>query len=42
VSPLQDVPGGSSRRFRAPDFDTLVDSPMVAGNPAIIRSPCAA
>jgi len=35
VSPLQDVPGGSSRQFRAPDFDTLVDSPMVAGNPAI-------
>jgi predicted metalloprotease with PDZ domain len=35
VSPLQDVPGGPSRQFRAPDFDTLVDSPMVAGNPAI-------
>jgi predicted metalloprotease with PDZ domain len=35
VSPLQDVPGGPSREFRAPDFDTLVDSPMVAGNPAI-------
>ena len=35
VSPLQDVPGGPSRRFRAPDFDTLVDSPMVAGSPAI-------
>jgi predicted metalloprotease with PDZ domain len=35
VSPLQDVPGGASREFRAPDFDTLVDSPMVAGNPAI-------
>ena len=35
MSPLQDVPGGSSRQFRAPDFDTLVDSPMVAGSPAI-------
>ena len=37
VSPLQDVPGASSRQFRAPDFDTLVDSPMVAGSPAIYQ-----
>ena len=26
---------GSAHRFRAPDFDTLVDSPIVLGNPAV-------
>ncbi|MEQ1897332.1 MAG: PDZ domain-containing protein [Vicinamibacterales bacterium] len=26
---------GSAHRFRAPDYDTLVDSPMVLGNPAV-------
>ena len=35
VTPLQDVPGGPSRHVTAPDFDTLVDSPIVVGNPAI-------
>jgi predicted metalloprotease with PDZ domain len=37
VSPLQDVPGGPSRQLRAPDFDTLVDSPLVLGTPAIYQ-----
>ncbi len=31
---LPDMPGGP-HRYRAPDFDTLVDSPMVIGNPAV-------
>jgi predicted metalloprotease with PDZ domain len=31
---LPAVPG-STRTFRAPDFDTLVDSPMVLGTPAV-------
>ncbi|MDO8795250.1 MAG: hypothetical protein Q7J25_11585, partial [Vicinamibacterales bacterium] len=26
---------GPAHRFRAPDYDTLVDSPMVLGNPAV-------
>ena len=26
---------GGSHRYRAPDFDTLVDSPIVIGNPAV-------
>ncbi|MGH9331694.1 MAG: M61 family metallopeptidase, partial [Vicinamibacterales bacterium] len=26
---------GSPHRYRAPDFDTLVDSPILAGNPAV-------
>jgi predicted metalloprotease with PDZ domain len=29
---LDPVPGVEGRRFRAPDFDTLVDSPIVAGD----------
>ena len=28
-------PGGAPHAWRAPDFDTLVDSPLVAGNPAV-------
>jgi predicted metalloprotease with PDZ domain len=33
ISPM---PGGSApNSFRAPDYDTLVDSPIVAGNPAV-------
>lgn len=35
VSSLPDAPGGAAHRYRAPDYDTLVDSPIVAGNPAI-------
>ena len=31
---LPEMPGGP-HRYRAPDFDTLVDSPIVIGNPAI-------
>ena len=31
---LAEIPGGS-HQYRAPDFDTLVDSPIVIGNPAI-------
>jgi predicted metalloprotease with PDZ domain len=34
VSPLDPVPG-SPHHYVAPDYDTLVDSPMLAGNPAI-------
>jgi predicted metalloprotease with PDZ domain len=28
-------PAGGPHRYRAPDFDTLVDSPILAGNPAV-------
>ena len=31
---LAEMPGGP-HRYRAPDFDTLVDSPIVVGNPAV-------
>ena len=31
---LPEMPGGP-HRYRAPDFDTLVDSPIVVGNPAV-------
>lgn len=34
VSGLAEMPG-AEHRFRAPDFDTLVDSPIVVGNPAV-------
>jgi predicted metalloprotease with PDZ domain len=34
LSGMPEIPGGG-HRFRAPDFDTLVDSPIVLGNPAI-------
>lgn len=27
--------GGGEHRYRAPDYDTLVDSPIVVGNPAV-------
>ncbi len=27
--------GGGDHRYRAPDYDTLVDSPIVVGNPAV-------
>ena len=35
ISALPEVPGGAAHRYRAPDYDTLVDSPILAGNPAI-------
>ena len=34
VTGLAEMPGGS-HRYRAPDFDTLVDSPIVIGDPAV-------
>ena len=34
VTGLAEIPGGS-HRYVAPDFDTLVDSPIVIGNPSI-------
>jgi predicted metalloprotease with PDZ domain len=36
VSGLEDAPG-APHRYRAQDYDTLVDSPILAGNPAIYR-----
>jgi predicted metalloprotease with PDZ domain len=35
VSAMRDAPGGTPNRYLAADYDTLVDSPIVAGNPAI-------
>jgi predicted metalloprotease with PDZ domain len=32
---LDSAPGNASNHYLAPDFDTLVDSPIVAGNPAV-------
>ncbi len=37
VTGMPDAPDGQPNHYRAPDFDTLVDSPIVAGNPAIHR-----
>ena len=34
VTGLAEIPG-SSHHYRAPDFDTLIDSPIVVGNPAV-------
>ena len=34
VTPLADL-GGGPHRYRAPDYDTLVDSPIIVGNPAV-------
>lgn len=35
VSPLAPSPSGAPHRYVAPDYDTLVDSPLVAGNPSL-------
>jgi predicted metalloprotease with PDZ domain len=35
VSALPDAPGGVPNRFYAEDYDTLVDSPLIAGNPDV-------
>ena len=35
VTPLPAAPGGAPHHYVAPDYDTLVDSPIVAGNPAV-------
>lgn len=37
ITGLPEAPGGTPHRYRAPDYDTLVDSPIVAGNPAVYR-----
>lgn len=37
VSGMDEIPGDTPHRYRAPDYDTLVDSPILAGNPAIYR-----
>lgn len=37
VTGMPDAPDGAPNHYRAPDFDTLVDSPIVAGNPSIHR-----
>ena len=37
VSALPDAEPGQPNHYVAPDYDTLVDSPIVAGNPAIHR-----
>jgi len=34
ITPLPGMAGGD-HRYRAPDYDTLVDSPIVIGNPAV-------
>jgi predicted metalloprotease with PDZ domain len=35
LTALPAAPGGGKRRYLAPDFDTLADSPLVAGNPLV-------
>lgn len=35
VSPLPPSPDGQPHRYVAPDYDTLVDSPLLAGNPTL-------
>ena len=35
MSAMPPAPGGAANSYRAADFDTLVDSPIVAGNPAV-------
>lgn len=37
ISGLPEAPDGAPHHYLAPDFDTLVDSPIVAGNPAIYQ-----
>ena len=32
---LDAAPGGKANRYRAADYDTLVDSPIVLGNPEV-------
>ena len=35
ITGMPDAPGTGANHYLAPDFDTLVDSPIVAGNPTI-------
>jgi predicted metalloprotease with PDZ domain len=37
VTGMPDSPEGGAHHYRAPDYDTLVDCPIVAGNPQIHR-----
>jgi predicted metalloprotease with PDZ domain len=37
MSGMDEIPDGAPHRYRAPDYDTLVDSPILAGNPAVYR-----
>jgi predicted metalloprotease with PDZ domain len=37
ITGLPDAPDGRAHHYLAPDYDTLADSPIVAGNPAIHR-----
>jgi predicted metalloprotease with PDZ domain len=37
ITGMPDAADGSPNHYRAPDFDTLVDSPIIAGNPAVHR-----
>jgi predicted metalloprotease with PDZ domain len=37
ITGMPDAPDGAPNHYRAPDFDTLVDSPIVAGNPAVFK-----
>lgn len=37
MSGMDEIAGGAPHRYRAPDYDTLVDSPILAGNPAVYR-----
>jgi predicted metalloprotease with PDZ domain len=37
ITGLPDAPDGQSHHYLAPDYDTLVDSPILAGNPAVYR-----
>ncbi|HWE50553.1 MAG TPA: PDZ domain-containing protein [Bryobacteraceae bacterium] len=37
VSGLPEAPGGEPHHYLAPDYDTIVDSPILAGNPAVYR-----
>lgn len=37
VSALPEAPGGAPNTFFAEDYDTLVDSPLVAGNPDVFE-----
>ncbi|HEX6974633.1 MAG TPA: PDZ domain-containing protein, partial [Vicinamibacterales bacterium] len=37
ITGLADAPDGRAHHYLAPDYDTLVDSPIVAGNPVVRR-----
>ena len=37
MTALPDAPGGKAHHYLAPDYDTLVDSPILAGNPTVHR-----